>query len=79
MEARVRRDEVQAAEGVEGAADDEARDAVQRREVPGYLRFVDGEVRGDGAVEALLREDGVLFGLFRDRGCGREAVVEGEG
>ena len=42
------------------------------------MRLVDGEVRGDGAVEALLREDGVLLGFFWDGGCGGESVWKRE-
>lgn len=55
--AQRRRDQVQAAEEVEGAREGDARHAVERRPVPGYLRLVDAQVGGDGAVEALFGED----------------------
>ena len=58
------RDQVAEAEDVKGSREDGARDAVEDREVPGYLGLVDGEVRGDGAVEALGFEDFVGFGGF---------------
>ena len=77
MQADVGSDEVKAAEGIEGAADDQAGDAVQRGEVPGDLRLVDGEMRSDGAVEALLCEDVVLLGLFGDCGCCCESGIAG--
>ena len=48
-------DQVQSAVEVEDAADRAARDAVQGGEVPGDLGTVDGEMRRDGAVEALVR------------------------
>ena len=66
MPAEQRRDQVRGAEDVEAAAEGRAGDAVQRRAVPGYLRLVDREVRRDGAVEALLDEDGVCV-CFADR------------
>lgn len=79
--------EVGGAEEVEPARERAAGDAVQRRGVPGHLGLVDGEVRGDGAVQALGGEDGVgvrgLGGLgFRVRFCGRGLegdVSAGEG
>jgi len=72
--ARQRRDQVRGAEDVEETRQRAARDAVQRAAVPGYLRPVDAEVRGDGAVEALACED--LGGRFggRDAGCFDESV-----
>lgn len=70
MPARQRRDEVGGAEDVEAAAEDAARDAVERRSVPGYLRAVDGEVRGDGAVAALGGEDLLRVGRLEGLGCG---------
>ncbi len=68
MPAHQRRDQVGGAEDVEAAAERRAGDAVERGSVPGYLRFVDGEVRGYGPVEALLHEDFVRVGRF-DVGC----------
>jgi hypothetical protein len=63
---RVWRSEVRETEQVQRAAERDARDAVQRRRVPGDLRAVDGEVGRDGTLEALLCED--LGGGFL--GCG---------
>lgn len=57
------------AEDVEPAREDGSRDAVEDRGDPGHLRFVDGEVRGDGAVEALGGEDGVGVAGFGGLGC----------
>lgn len=51
------REHVGRAKDVEAAGEDGARDAVEGRAVPGYLRPVDGEMWGDGPVEALLDED----------------------
>lgn len=48
--AEVGRDEIEGAVDVEDTADGAAGDAVQSGEVPGYLRTVDGEVGGYGAV-----------------------------
>lgn len=65
MPAKVWCDEVEPAEGVEGTADGTAGDTVEPGEVPCDLRGVDGEVRSDGSVQALLCEDvvaGVFFG-----------------
>lgn len=59
MPPQQRANEVSEAEDVEGAGDGAAGDAVEAGEVPGDLGLVDGEVRGDGAVEALGGEDGV--------------------
>lgn len=61
MPPKQRAREVRGAEDVEAAAKDGAGDAVKAAEVPGYLGLVDGEVRGDGAVEALVGEDLVGF------------------
>ena len=69
-----RRDQVPEAEDVEAAAEHAARDAVQDRRNPGDLRLVDAEVRGHGAVEALVLEDLVGFG----GGCGY-GFVGGDG
>jgi hypothetical protein len=63
------RDQVQSAESVEGAREGDAGHAVQRGAVPGDLRLVDAEVRRDGAVQALLCEDGVR-GLGGGHVCG---------
>ncbi len=51
--------EVGGAEDVKTAAEDGAGYAVKGRCVPRHLRLVDGEMRGDGALAALGREDGV--------------------
>lgn len=48
--------EVRNAEEVEAAAEHNAGDTVQRRGIPGDLGFVDGEMRGDGTLEALFCE-----------------------
>lgn len=74
VQADVGRDEVEGAEDVEGAAEGAAGDAVQAGEVPCYLGVVNGEVGGDGAVEALAGEDLVVFGRFGDGRCGGESV-----
>lgn len=57
MPAEVRSDEVGGTEEVEAAGEEGACDAVQAGEVPCDLRSVDGEVRSDGALEALFGED----------------------
>lgn len=72
--AHVGRDQVGGAEDVETAAEHGAGDAVEDRQVPGDLWFVDGEVGGDGAVEALAGEDGGLLRGFGDGGCGDVAA-----
>lgn len=59
----VRSDQVGDTEEIEGAREDDASDSVERRGVPGDLRPVDGQVGGDGAVDALFREDLGGFGL----------------
>ena len=61
------------AEEVEGTGEGDSRDAVQRGGDPGYLRLVDGEVGGDGSVEALFGEDRVAFGVG-DVACGCVSV-----
>jgi len=61
--AHQRRHQIAKAEDVETAGQHAARNAVQRRRVPGDLRAVDGEVRGHGAGEPLLREDVGFSGL----------------
>lgn len=63
MPSRVRRSEVGEAEEVESGGQSDAGDAVQGRGVPGDLRLVDGEMRGDGALDALFGEDLSAFGL----------------
>lgn len=75
--AEQRRDQVGGAEDVEAPAEDRARDPVQRRAVPGYLRLVDGEVRGDGPVQALLDEDVVGVGGADGGCCGGSGWGEG--
>ena len=59
MPSQQRSNQVRGGEDVETAREDAARDAVQRGRVPGYLGFVDGQVRRDGPVQALGGEDGV--------------------
>jgi hypothetical protein len=54
------RNQVERAVGVEATAEDAAGDTVQRRQIPGNLRAVDGEMRRDGAVQTLLSEDVVV-------------------
>lgn len=63
--AQQRGDEVCGAEEVEAAGEGAAGDAVRDGGVPGHLRLVDGQVRGDGPVQALRGEDGVCVGGFR--------------
>ena len=72
-----RRDEIRDPEEVECAGQRDARDAVQARGDPGDLRLVDGEVGGDGAVEALLGEDGVAV-VVGDGLCGGVSVMLSE-
>ena len=60
--AQQRRGQVRGPEDVDPARERAARDAVQRRQVPGHLRAVDGQVRADGSVEPLGGEDGVGVG-----------------
>lgn len=67
----VGRGKVREAEEVERAGQSDARDAVQRRGVPGDLGAVDGEMRRDGAVEALLAQD-LLAGFLRGGFCRSE-------
>ena len=57
MPSEQRRREVGGAENVEAPAENGAGDAVEDAEVPGALGLVDGEVGGDGPVEALGGED----------------------
>lgn len=61
-------DEVRRAEEVERAAKDEPRDAVRYRPVPCYLWSVDAEMRRDGTIETLLREDVMVLRLLGYRG-----------
>lgn len=62
MPAEQWRDEVGGTEDVEAAGEDGAGNAVERGENPGYLWAVDGQMRGGGAVLALLDEDFVRVG-----------------
>lgn len=64
-------------EDVEPAAQHAPGDAVEGGSVPGDLRTVDAEVRGDGAVQTLLCEDlvGGFVGVDGLGGC--ESVGEG--
>ena len=66
VQADVWRDQVEAAKDVEAAAENAARDAVECREVPCHLCFVDSEMGRYGAVEPLLGEDALVFGLRGD-------------
>jgi hypothetical protein len=59
----VRGSEVGEAEEVEGSGEDNGGHTIQGRAVPCDLRLVDGEMRGDGAVEALFGEDLDGFGF----------------
>lgn len=70
MPAEQGRDEVGGAEDVEAAGEDGAGNAVQPGQEPGYLRTVDLQVGGDGAVEALRGEDRVRVGGAGGLGCG---------
>lgn len=51
------RDQVRRGVDVERARGDRARDSVQSTRVPGDLGTVDGQVRSDRSVQALLGED----------------------
>lgn len=69
--AQRRRDQVGRAEDVETAAEHAARDAVERRGVPGDLGLVDAQVGSDGAGEALFGKDlGLRFGIGHALGRG---------
>ena len=70
MPSKERRHEVCSTENVETPAKDGAGDAGKGGAVPGYLRAVDGEMRGDGAVETLFFEDGIGSVVFDGLGCG---------
>ncbi len=63
MPAQCGRGEVGDTEEIHGSREHDACDAVEGTGDPGYLRAVDGEVRGDGPVTALGGEDGCAFGL----------------
>lgn len=65
-----RRGEVCGCEKVQGARKSNAGDTVSARANPGDLGTVDGEVRGNGAIQALLGED---FGGISLR-CGGSSV-----
>ena len=67
MPAKQWRRHVGGTENVKAAGEDGARDAVHDGCVPCYLGLVDGEVRGDGAVETLFDENGVTVCL--GHGC----------
>lgn len=50
---------------VEGAGEGDAGDTVQGRADPADLGLVDGQVRGDGTVQALLSQNvGGALGVF---------------
>ena len=70
MPSQQRRNQVRGSEDVEATREGAAGYAVEGGCVPGYLRLVDGQVRGDGAVSALGGEDGVGVGGFRGLGLG---------
>jgi len=65
MPASVWRCEVGESPQVEGSGNDDGGQTVKARGVPGDLRLVDGQMRGDGAVDTLLDEDFMGFGLGR--------------
>lgn len=65
MPSERRRCEVCDAEDVETATEDDAGDTIESRGVPGDLRSVDGKMRGDGALQALLRKE-FLASLLAD-------------
>lgn len=69
MPSEQRGGEVRGAKDVEAPAEYGASDAVEDREVPGYLGTVDQEMGGDGAVFALGGEYGMSVG-GSDGGCG---------
>lgn len=69
-----RRCQVSDPEEVEGPGQHGSRDAVERGRVPCDLRAVNGQMRGDGALAALLDEDFVGVGggeLLRCDGAAR--------
>ena len=66
MPSENRTDQVRGAEDVKTPREDAGSDAVQPRAVPGYLGFVDAEVRGDRTLAALGSENGV--GVLRGGG-----------
>ena len=70
--------EICEAEEVQGAAEGDAGDAIQGRGVPCDLGFVDGEMRGDGALDSLLDEDFVAFGGGKIVGSGESAYCVSE-
>ena len=78
VQSQKRLHEVAEPEYVEGAREHAARDPVQARGYPCYLRPVDAQVRRDGPVQALLDEDiGALLG-GDVRGCCGESGGERE-
>lgn len=64
-----RRSEVCETKEVEGPGEHDAADTVESTAIPSDLRAVDGQVRGDGALETLLRED--VGGFARSSMLGR--------
>lgn len=68
MPAEGGRSEVCESEDVETTAQSDTSDTVQTGEGPGDLGLVDGKMRGDGTLEALLDED--LFGILLGSGLG---------
>ena len=73
-----RRGYVRQTEQIYAAGEREPGDAVESGEDPGELRFVDREVRGDGALETLgFEEGGVRWGagLHGVRGVRGDAAV----
>jgi hypothetical protein len=55
--------QVREAEQVERSGENDGGQAVEAGTVPGDLRLIDGEMRGDGALETLFGEDLGGFGL----------------
>ena len=77
MPSHERTDEVGGTEEVEPAGEQTRGYPVQPGAVPGYLRLVDCEVRGDGAEAPLGGEDGV--GVGGAGGCGLRVGAGGGG
>jgi hypothetical protein len=73
--AEERRDEIRGPEGVDGARQHRTGEPVRDGQVPGDLGLVDGEVRRDGAVAALVGEDVVAGGLRGGCGGGRSTTT----
>lgn len=74
MPSRQGRGEVSEAEDVEGTREGDAGQSVEHGEVPCDLRAVDAQMRSDGAVQALLRQDGGGGFGVGELGCLHQAV-----